>query len=202
MTRTVAAFDFDGTLTRRDTVLPFLASVVGWPRVATALGVHAHRLARDRDDAKERVLVRLFSGLPGDELREAGRAYARGIHVRPEMRDRLAWHRREGHDIVIVSASLDVYLDEIAGSLDVAEVLCTTLEIGADGRCTGKLVGGNCRGPEKAKRLRAHLGDGSDGEIVLWAYGDSRGDDEMLAMADHPIRVKRGRLPPLQQLER
>jgi phosphoserine phosphatase len=37
---------------------------------------------------------------------------------------------------------------------------------------------------------------------VLWAYGDSRGDHEMLAMADHPIRVKRGRVPPLQQLER
>jgi phosphatidylglycerophosphatase C len=202
MTRTVAAFDFDGTLTRRDTVLPFLASVVGWPRVATALGVHAHRLARDRDDAKERVLVHLLSGMPNDELREAGRVFAGGVRVRPEMRDRLAWHRREGHDIVIVSASLDVYLDEVAGSLDVAHIVCSTLEIGADGRCTGKLVGGNCRGPEKAKRLRAHLGDGSDGEIVLWAYGDSRGDDEMLAMADHPIRVKHGRFKMPQQFGR
>ncbi len=194
MTRTVAAFDFDGTLTRRDTLLPFLASVVGWPRVLAALGTHAHLLARDRDIAKERMLVRLFAGLPDDAVREAGRVYARRVRVHPEIRGRLEWHRREGHEIVIVSASLDVYLDEVARSLDVAHVLCTTLEVGADGRCTGRLVGGNCRGPEKATRLRAHLGDEHDGELVLWAYGDSRGDVEMLAMADHPFRVKRGRL--------
>jgi phosphatidylglycerophosphatase C len=194
VTRTVAAFDFDGTLTRRDTLLPFLASVVGWPRVVAALGTHAHLLARDRDIAKEHLLVRLLAGLPGDVVREAGRVYARRVRVRPEMRGRLAWHQQEGHEIVIVSASLDVYLDEFARSLDVEHVLCTTLEVGADGRCTGRLVGGNCRGPEKATRLRAHLGDENDGEIVLWAYGDSRGDLEMLAMADHPIRVQRGRL--------
>ena len=192
--RTVAAFDFDGTLTHRDTLLPFLASVRGWPRVAAALGRHAHRLARDRDAAKELVLVRLLAGLPDEEVREAGRVYARTVRVRPEMRARLEWHRQEGHDIVIVSASLDVYLGEVARSLDVDHILCTTLEVGADARCTGRLVGGNCRGPEKATRLRAHLGDQEDGEIVLWAYGDSRGDLEMLAMADHPVCVKRGRL--------
>jgi phosphatidylglycerophosphatase C len=194
VTRSVAAFDFDGTLTRRDTLLPFLASVVGWPRVAAALGTHAHRIARDRDVAKELLLVRLLAGLPHDEVREAGRAYARTVRVRPEMRARLEWHRHEGHDIVIVSASLDAYLGEVARALDVEHVLCTTLEVGADARCTGRLVGGNCRGPEKATRLRAHLGAEKDGELVLWAYGDSRGDHEMLAMADHPIRVKRGRL--------
>ena len=194
VTRTVAAFDFDGTLTRRDTLLPFLATVVGWPRVAAALGTHAYRLVRDRDVAKELVLVRLLAGLPDEQVREAGRRYARSVRVQPEMRARLAWHREEGHDIVIVSASLDVYLGEVARSLDVEHILCTTLEVGADARCTGRLVGGNCRGPEKAKRLRAHLGDESDGEIVLWAYGDSRGDTEMLAMADHPVRVKRGQL--------
>jgi len=194
VTRSVAAFDFDGTLTRRDTLLPFLASVVGWPRVAAALGTQAPRIARDRDVAKELLLVRLLAGLPHDEVREAGRVYARTVRVRPEMRARLEWHRQEGHDIVIVSASLDAYLGEVARALDVGQVLCTTLEVGADARCTGRLVGGNCRGPEKATRLRAHLGDAKDGELVLWAYGDSRGDHEMLAMADHPVRVKRGRL--------
>jgi HAD superfamily hydrolase (TIGR01490 family) len=195
VTRTVAAFDFDGTLTRRDTLLPFLASVRGWPRVAAALGTHAHRLARDRDVAKELMLVRLLAGLPDEAVREAGRVYARSIRIRPEMRARLEWHRQEGHEIVIVSAALDVYLGDVARSLDVEHILCTTLEVGADAVCTGRLLGANCRGPEKATRLRAHLGDEQDGEIVLWAYGDSRGDLEMLAMADHPVRVKRGRLP-------
>ena len=47
--RVVAAFDFDGTLTRRDTLVPFLALVVGWPRVAMALAACAPSLVRDRD---------------------------------------------------------------------------------------------------------------------------------------------------------
>ena len=66
--RTVAAFDFDGTLTRHDSLLPFLARIAGWPRVALAFARVAPRLARastnsrDRDAAKERLLVRLLAG--------------------------------------------------------------------------------------------------------------------------------------------
>ena len=59
------------------------------------------------------------------------------------------------------------------------------------GRCTGRLDGANCRGPEKATRLQTLLGDDP---VELWAYGNSAGDDEMLALARHPVRVKRGRL--------
>jgi phosphatidylglycerophosphatase C len=191
VTRTVAAFDFDGTLTRRDTLLPFLTSMVGWRRVVRALGPEAATLARDRDAAKERLLVRLLNGVPDNDLRAAGTAFASTVRVSPEMQARLAWHRREGHEIVIVSAALDAYLLDVSRTLGVDQTLCTSIEVDEAGNCTGRLLGGNCRGPEKAKRLRAHLGDG---EIVLWAYGDSRGDREMLALADHPVRARRGRL--------
>lgn len=193
MTRTVAAFDFDGTLTRHDTVLPFLASVVGWPRVAGAVASEARSLATNRDRAKERVLGRLLAGFPEAPLRVAGRAFAERVRIAPQMRARITWHRERGHDVVIVSASLDVYLHEVARELAVDDALCTRLEFDEHGRCTGRLVGGNCRGAEKVARLRAHLGDGG---VVLYAYGDSRGDDEMLALADHPFRVRRGRLLP------
>jgi phosphatidylglycerophosphatase C len=196
VTRTVAAFDFDGTLTRRDSLLPFLASIVGWPRLAVALGAQGRQFARDRDVAKELLLVRLLAGHSGDALRAAGRAYAQTVRIEPQMRERVDWHRAQGHELVIVSASLDVYLTDVARGLGVDHILCTAVEV-ADARCTGKLLGGNCRGPEKAKRLRAHLGDG---DVVLWAYGDSAGDTEMLAMADHPVRVKRGRLVSRQQI--
>jgi HAD superfamily hydrolase (TIGR01490 family) len=155
------------------------------------MGSEAYRLARDRDVAKERVLVRLLAGMPHDELRDAGRAYARHVEITREMRDRVSWHRGEGHDVVIVSASLELYLSEVARTLTIEHALCTQLETDDDGRCTGRLLGGNCRGPEKATRLRAHLGNG---DVVLWAYGDSSGDREMLAMAQHPVRVRRGKL--------
>ena len=190
--RTVAAFDFDGTLTRRDSLVPFLARVVGWPKVSRVLASHAAMFTavafgrHDRDMAKERVLVRTLAGVPVDTVNDAGRVY--GAHLvarqlRRDMLERVAWHRREGHDVVIVSASLRAYLDEVARRLGVDSLLCTELEVDDDGRCTGRMTGGNCRGPEKATRLRAYL---DDCDVTLWAYGDSAGDREMLAMADHP----------------
>jgi phosphatidylglycerophosphatase C len=202
VTRTVAAFDFDGTLTRRDTLVPFLASVVGWPALTRVLGAEAPALARmaagraDRDLTKERVLARALAGRPHAEVSEAGVRYGATLArnaITPEMRERVAWHQREGHEIVIVSASLDVYLNEVARALTVESILCTTLERDDAGACTGRMLGGNCRGPEKAKRLRTHLGDDLD-DVELWAYGNSDGDDEMLALAQHPVRVRRGRL--------
>jgi len=111
--------------------------------------------------------------------------------ISPELRERLAWHRSRAHEIVIVSASLEVYLLEVARVLPIDCVLSTRLEVDEQGRCTGRMLGANCRGPEKAARLTAHLGDGGR---LLWAYGNSRGDDEMLALARHPVRVRRGRL--------
>jgi HAD superfamily hydrolase (TIGR01490 family) len=194
VTRTVAAFDFDGTLTRRDTLLPFLASVSGWPRVAAALPALVPN-ARDRDAAKQALLQRVLGGREHNDIRLAGERFgeklARGA-VTPEMRARVAWHQDEGHEIVIVSATLDVYLDPAARELAIDDVLCTRLDVADDGRCTGRIEGANCRGQEKAARLRSFLGDADD--IVVWAYGNSAGDREMLALAQYPVMVRRGRL--------
>lgn len=195
--RTVAAFDFDGTLTRRDTLMPFLASLVGWPRVVRAAAADAAHLAAiaaghaDRDRAKERLLVRTLAGMPHADVARVGARYGAALaraRVRRAMRERLAWHRAEGHHVVIVSASLDVYLRPAARALGADAVICTELEVDAHGLCTGRMAGGNCRGEAKAKRLREHLGDGP---VLLWVYGDSAGDEAMLAMADHAVRVRR-----------
>lgn len=189
MARTVAAFDFDGTITRRDSLIPFLARLAGWPRVAWALARIAPTYVRDRDVAKEKLLTALLRGVPHADVASAGMVYGVEVarsQIRPAMRDKLAWHRGEGHEIVIVSASLDVYLREVADALGIDALLCTQLEVDEAGRCTGRMLGGNCRGEGKATRLRAHLGED---ECVLWAYGNSSGDAAMLAMADHPVRV-------------
>jgi phosphatidylglycerophosphatase C len=221
--RIVAAFDFDGTLTRRDTLVPFLARVVGWPRVARAIVSDAYGMVRvaagraDRDAAKERFLVRLLGGVPYDDVAREGDRYGEALvreTIRPQMRAVVDEHRSRGHEVVIVSASLDVYLEPVARLLEVDALLCTSLERDASNRCTGRMLGGNCRGPAKARRLAAHLArplprgtrDGGfaaigaplrphfGAPVTLWAYGDSAGDAEMLAMADHPVRVRRGRV--------
>src|SRR5262245_55898825 len=123
-------------MTRRDTLVPFLAMVAGRGPVTAALAAEAPRLAYaatgrgDRDDAKIRVLPRLLAGRPYADVAETGRAYAADLvrsGISAEARDRVAWHRREGHEIAIVSASLDVYLGGVADQLGVGHVLCTTL---------------------------------------------------------------------------
>lgn len=195
MARTIAAFDFDGTLTRRDTMVPFLVSVAGPLSTSAALAAELPTYARgERDRAKQRLLTRLLAGRRHSDLIQAGTAYGTALvrrAVTPEMRRRVAWHRGAGHDVVIVSASLDVYLDEVARLLGADDLVCTSLEVDDRGDCTGVMVDGNCRGAAKAARVRARL---APGDQVAWAYGDSRGDDELLALAAYPVRVRRGRL--------
>jgi phosphatidylglycerophosphatase C len=98
---------------------------------------------------------------------------------------------------VIVSASLGAYLRPLAERLELDGVLAVELVADAGGTLTGEVAGGiNNRGPEKVARLQAWL-DGRFGpgtEVDLWAYGDSSGDSELLAIADHPTWVgRRGR---------
>lgn len=189
----VAAFDFDGTLTRRDTLLPFLYRLAGpwgmaWRALLLAPTLLGYALRQlPNDVAKEQVLHRFVAGMADEELKRQGQRYAR--HALPAMlrfdaMTRLAWHRQQGHRCVLISASIEHYVGPWAAANGFDEVLCTRLAVDGQGRLTGHFDGANCYGEEKARRLRALLGQPED--YVIHAYGDSRGDREMLAMANHP----------------
>lgn len=204
----VAAFDVDGTLTRRDTLLPFLQRLCGTQRLAMALGRNGLSLARmsigraDREAVKVAVLLPLLAGRRLDEVAAAGEAYARHLvdhdRLRPEMMARVEEHRARGDRLVMVSASPEVYLGPLGDLLGFDAVLGTRLDVGPDGRLTGRLGGRNCRGPEKVARLDAWLA-GRDATVI--AYGDSAGDAELLARADVGVRIApRAPLPPLPPL--
>jgi phosphatidylglycerophosphatase C len=192
----VAAFDFDGTLAAGDSLSGFLSRAVGRPVLASTLALQgpamawAYAVRGGRDAAKAVLLARLLRGRTHAELQTLGERYGNDLvrRLRPWMLARVDWHREQGHRLVIVSASLDVYLEPVGRSLGFDAVLATTLEIDPDGRLTGRLGGLNCRGREKAARLRAWLGSAP---AEIWAYGDSRGDRELLAMADHPVLIGR-----------
>ncbi|MEY3360330.1 MAG: hypothetical protein RL531_49 [Actinomycetota bacterium] len=200
--RGVAAFDFDGTITRRDTLGPFLAHFVGRRAMLRAAVPHAHRLGgaaigrADRDTAKERYFVSLLAGRPAAHLEAAGAEYgARVLDRAPfnaEVVQRMAWHAEVGHEIVVISASLAVYVRPVAAALGAHATFATEVEV-VDGALTGRLVDGNVRAANKVARLTSWL-RGADAEV--WAYGDSAGDADLLAAADHPHLVRRGRIEP------
>jgi HAD superfamily hydrolase (TIGR01490 family) len=195
--RPIAAFDFDGTITQRDTLLGYLLAVGGRARTAASFGRHAAGMARGlrddvaRDAAKEMVVGRVLRGRHVDELDEAGARYASGLpaRYRPDVVERITWHRDQGHELVIVSASLVHYLRPVAGVLGFDDVIGVELEFDDGGNATGRLARANVRGPQKAERLREWWGDRPATE--LWAYGNSSGDVELLEMADHATWIGR-----------
>lgn len=194
----VAAFDFDGTLVPGDSLMPFLTRIHGRRDAGLILAASgpammvAYRSA-GRDGAKAALLRRALAGLPVSSVVAKGEGYGRHLadRVRPAMAARLAWHRSEGHRLLLVSASLATYLEPFARCVGIDEVIATRLEVGPEGRLTGRLHGANVRGPQKAARLTEAFGGQP---VELWAYGDSAGDREMLAMADHPHLVGRSGL--------
>lgn len=190
----LAAFDFDGTLTRRDSLLPFLRYAVSpldfalrAARLTPVLTAYALGVLRN-DQAKERVLAGFFAGDPLARIEALGQEFAaRGLPslLLADAMARVAWHRAQGHACVLVSASLVHYLEPWARQAGFGHVIASRLETDGQGRVTGRIEGGNCYGPEKARRLKALMGE--SGGYTLYAYGDSRGDREMLAMAHHPF---------------
>jgi len=189
----IAAFDFDGTLTRRDCMVPFLRRLAGSRAVVRALAVESPAMARrGRDAVKAGVLRRLLAGRSLVEVTRSGEVFAGDImdrRLRPDTVAILRRHQDAGDRTVLVSASLRPYLEPVAAALGIDHVICTELEA-VDGVLTGELVGGNCRGPMKAARLQAWMGDPSPDGVLAWAYGDSSGDDELLALATHGVRVR------------
>jgi phosphatidylglycerophosphatase C len=221
----VAAFDFDGTLTRGGSVWQFLTTVCGRDAVLSAGIVLLPKLVRaalfggsHADEAKEALFVRTLAGRRVDEV--AAQAAVFGVahyrrRSRTKLRARLDWHRRQGHRLVLVSASPEYYVRAVGDELGVDGVVATRLEVDRHGRLTGHFDGGNCRGAQKLAGLRqwmvassqprsagegARVGAHEVGQPYLWAYGNSAGDLEMLEAAD--IGVDAGRLGRFGKLRR
>jgi len=194
--QTVAAFDFDGTVTYIDSFFVFLLVSVNAFRLIfgmlrlfpTFIGYLLGRMTRPM--VKERLLTEFFAGVPQEELDRLAERYALGALnriVRPQARDRIQWHQQHGHACYLVSASFEFYLLPWAKQQGMTGVIASRYEV-EEGKITGKLKGVNCRGSEKVRRLTQELGDLD--HLCLYAYGDSDGDREMLAAADHAFYRK------------
>lgn len=195
--RRVAAFDFDGTVSRRDTLMPFVARFAGVGRTAAGSfgagwdGLVGRRLdIRDRDAVKEQMIRRLLAGRDSKDLDRAAGVYAARLidrGLRPEMIEEIRRHVAAGHETVFVSASLANYLRPIARYFAMTDVIAVDLDV-SNGVLSGSMAHPNVRAEEKAVRLRRWLGVPENGPlegVELWAYGNSSGDHELLELADH-----------------
>lgn len=195
--KVVAAFDFDGTLTYKDTLLPFLFFVAGpltgCYKLALQLPSVAWSLLRNhsRQTIKEGVLKRFLGKMTTEQAERLGQQFAftqLHKHLKPDALERLHWHREQGHHCILISANLNIYLYPWAKKAGFHDVITSICEVEPHGTLTGRLVGLNCWGPEKVRRLLETLG--TQHQYTLYAYGDSLGDKELLEAADFPFYRK------------
>ena len=213
----IAAFDFDGTLTTKDTSLPFVLFVLGrwkgWRKILFLvplfgvdflLAVWRERFAskqsghalggirgRWENNVHERVLRHCFSGMSGDELRRTGGKFAEleiARFLRPAGLERLSWHKRQGHRCVLISASIDVYLYPWGKKVGFDHVMGTELELDDGNIFTGRFAVEPCWGSAKVRRLLDQFGPRE--EYTLYVYGDSAGDRDLIAIAEHGFLVR------------
>lgn len=206
---TVAAFDLDGTLSDGGSVFKWLRFLRGdratYVAAFTLLGpllVGAVRSGHWADRAKERLFRKLLLGQDFDDVVAASRVFAVAHfadHGRDWVLTRLRWHLDQGHDVVLVSASPQIYVDVVKELFATTGGLGTRLAVDARGKLTGSYLGKNCRGKEKLRRLNEWISvHHGDVKPVLYAYGNSRGDRRMLRGATFPFDV--GRLGPFGAL--
>lgn len=188
---TLHAFDFDGTLTTRDTLLLFIRHARGWWPLLWALLLYSPLLVlmklrlADNGRVKERVFGHFFRGMREADFDALCQSFG-SSHVgilRPKGLAAIRQALDQGDSVVVLSASIDRWvaacLSPFVNSRSQFSILGTQIEV-ADGCLTGRFASPNCYGPEKVRRLKERAG--SEERII--AYGDSRGDKELLAYAD------------------
>lgn len=186
----LALFDFDGTVTFEDTFTPFIYFASSRARIALGtvllgpmiLGYKLGLIAAPRMRAA--VARVAFQGRRESEVQELGARYSKTLsaRVRPEALERIRWHQANGDIVVVVSASLRAYLSSWCEGHGV-ELFCTELE-SKDGVLSGRYAGVDCTGSEKARRVLERYD--MKRYPIVYAYGDTKEDCELLSLATKP----------------
>lgn len=191
MSRGIAFFDFDGTITTHDTMLEFIKFSRGTFSFYAGFLLYSPYLVGyklkliPRQTAKEKVLAHFFRNQPAAAFEEQCALFAKTripALIRPQALVEIERLKAEGAQVVIVSASPENWIRFWTDSLQL-QLIATRLEV-QDGRLTGRLLGKNCHGAEKVRRINEHY-TLSDYQKI-YAYGDTSGDKPMLRLATHP----------------
>lgn len=185
---TLVLFDFDGTVTNRDTMIGFIQYAVGKPIYYIGLLMLSPILLGYKLNlipnyiAKEKMISYFFKGwdlISFDHLAEKYSVEEIDRITRPKAIEKINWHLGKDHKVVVVSASIDSWLKKWCEQKNI-ELIATRLEV-KSGKLTGKLATKNCHGIEKVNFIKERF-DLSKYDSI-YAYGDSSGDKEMFKIA-------------------
>lgn len=194
----VAVFDLDGTITQHDTFVPYLR---GWLRRHPRPGCLGPVLAAclrfllagfDRGRLKSDLLRACMSGAAADEVRNWTAEFVTGLgdaELCPGALTAIARHREAGDRLVLLSASVDLYVPEIARRLGFDETICTGVAW-HEGRLDGVLTTANRRAEEKRRCIESLRGRFPGARFA--AYGNSGADLVHLRSVDDPLLVNAG----------
>ena len=182
----IYAFDFDGTLTTKDTLIEFIRYAKGSMDLGLGFLRYAHLLVLMKlglypnYKAKQKVFAHFFKDTTLDDFNALCKEFAASSRhlLRPNAIEAIDQATKEGSEVLIVSASIDNWVQPFFPQV---KVLGTQIEV-IDGKLTGRFMTKNCYGQEKVNRILSLHPNRQ--EYHLTAYGDSRGDREMLAFAD------------------
>lgn len=184
----LALFDFDGTITTREMLPDFMRLAVpprrlAWGKVLLAPLVIGYRLGLVSGTRIRAAIVRFgFTGVALEQVQAHGRHFAATMLppvLRAQAMERIAWHRRRGDTVVVVSGGFDVYLGHWCREQGIA-LICSALEH-RDGLLTGHYQGAQCVLEEKARRVRERYALANYTRI--YAYGDTAEDLPLLELA-------------------
>ena len=185
-------FDFDGTLTKKDSFIDFIIFYKGRIKFYKGLIYNSPMLFLyalkiiDNSSAKEKLFSYFFKFENKHIFQNTSERYAKERLeriLRPKGIEQIKWHKDNNHKIIIVSASIENWIDPWCQKNNI-ELIATKIEI-KNNVLTGNFLTKNCYGKEKVKRLK-NMVDLKNYEEI-YSYGDSKGDNELLAISDFPI---------------
>ena len=185
----IAVFDFDGTITTKDTFVQFAIFARGWWRTMLAFLSYSPLIVLmklricNNGWLKQHIFSTLFKGMPVEQFRKLGSDFLIQIDsfINTNTFDKLQQHQRNGENVIVVTAIIDEWVRPWCEKNNIQLVMATQVEV-KNGILTGRFSTPNCYGPEKVSRLQKSIGVLSHYHIT--AYGDSRGDREMMSFAD------------------
>ena len=188
--RCIAVFDLDGTLTTKDTLLEFIKFACGVPRfywgfllfcpILILMKLHLFPNWK----AKQMFFSHFFKGWEYNDFKAKGQLFANEIEKMEnrKMLEKLNDHLNHSDVVYVISASIFEWVQPWCEKIGVSRVLATQIEVDANGIISGRFATKNCYGKEKVRRLREV--EPERHSYILYAYGDSRGDKEMIAFSD------------------